>query len=334
MNPLPDQELADIDHHFADFIERFGGNGRLMRLAATSLSRSIRDGNICMSLAAPPAKAIGIDKTGPSEWPEVNDWRSAFRDSKAVGPPEADTPLVLDSSNRLYLRRYWNYQERLGKALRERAARNKSIKRDRAGTREGAIGAAVENYLTIISGGPGTGKTTAVLDMLIRLLEMANHQPLRVALVAPTGKAAVRLEETIRNRLQELECSDEIKARIPATASTIHRLLGRKGNSVYFRHDQRNPLPVDLLVIDEASMVALALLCALFDAVQPAGRVLLLGDHGQLASVEAGAVLADIVEAAASIESPLAHAAVTLEKNYRFREESGVHQLSEAVRRG
>src|SRR5262249_31303368 len=117
-------------------------------------------------------------------------------------------------------------------------------------------------------------------------------------------------------------------------ATTIHRLLGRKGNSIYFRHDARNPLPLDLLVIDEASMVALPLLCKLFDALPTNCRVILLGDHEQLASVEPGAVLADIVEAAATAESPLSRAVVRLTKNYRFSRESGIHRLAEVVRDG
>jgi exodeoxyribonuclease V alpha subunit len=331
---LPDPEFIDIDRHFADFVVRFGGDERLMRLAAASLSRSIREGNICLPLIAPPNNAGGVDATGPFEWPGMKEWRSAFATSKAVGDPAAQTPLVIDASSRLYLRRYWSYQARLAKALREKASQNKTKHRSEAGTREAAIEAAVENYLTIVSGGPGTGKTTAVLDVLKHLLQQAGDQPLRIALVAPTGKAAVRLEETVRNGFQRLECSDEVLARIPTTASTIHRLLGRKGSSVYFRHDQRNPLPLDLLVIDEASMVALPLLCKVFDALPEHCRVILLGDHEQLASVEPGAVLADIVEAAASAESPLAHAVVALEKNYRFSEQSGVHHLSKVVRHG
>jgi len=334
MRPFSDEAFADIDRHFADFIERFGGNTRLMRLGAVSLSRSIREGNICLPLTPPPTNMIGIDETSAFAWPTVKEWKSAFSNSQAVGGPDAQTPLVIDASNRLYLRRYWNYQERLGKALRDRAAQNKSTPGGKTGTREGAIEAAVRNSLTIISGGPGTGKTTAVVDVLKRLVQETEGESLRIALVAPTGKAAVRLEETIRRRLQQIDCSEEIKARIPTTASTIHRLLGRKGNSVYFRHNQCNPLPIDLLVIDEASMVALPLLCKLFDALPPNCRVILLGDHEQLASVEPGAVLADIVDAATTKESPLAHAVATLEKNYRFGEESGIHHLAGVVRCG
>jgi exodeoxyribonuclease V alpha subunit len=338
VKPPPDQEFIDIDRHFADFIERFGGDERLMRMAAASLSRSIREGNICLPLTKPLPQRVEERKeeeeNNSLRWPAMKEWRSAFATSKAVGGPAAQTPLVIDASSRLYLRRYWSYQERLARALREKASRNKTKRRGGTGTREAAIEAAVENYLTIISGGPGTGKTTAVLDVLKYLLQQTGGQPLRIALVAPTGKAAVRLEEIVRNGLLKLECSDEVLARIPRTASTIHRLLGRKGNSVYFRHDQRNPLPLDLLVIDEASMVALPLLCKVFDALPEHCRVILLGDHQQLASVEPGAVLADIVEAAASVESPLSQAVATLKKNYRFSEKSGVHRLCEVVRQG
>jgi exodeoxyribonuclease V alpha subunit len=335
MNPLPDQEFGDIDRHFADFVARFGGDEKLVRLAAASLSRSIREGNICLTLtrSALPATEIEVE-VEDLKWPTVSEWRATLAKSKAVGGPNDKTPLVIDESNRLYLRRYWNYQQRLAIALREKAAGNHARSRSGAGTQAATIDTAVSNCLTIISGGPGTGKTTTVLHILGRLLQQAGNERLRVALVAPTGKAAARLEETIRSGLERLECSDEVRARIPKSGSTIHRLLGRKGNSVYFRHDQRNPLPIDLLVIDEASMVALPLLCKVFDALPAHCRVILLGDHEQLASVEPGAVLADIVEAARSVESPLSNAVATLEKNYRFAEESGVYHLCDAVRHG
>ncbi|PYJ10945.1 MAG: exodeoxyribonuclease V subunit alpha [Verrucomicrobia bacterium] len=334
MSSLPQIGFTDIDEHFADFVAQFGGDPMLMSLAAALLSRSIREGHICISLWPMPRSPDEMNLGTILEWPSLSTWRQVFTDSKAVGGPEAQTPIVFDKSDRLYLRRYWDYQQRLACALRERAAGNRADGHGQTGSRAGAIDAAVSNALTIISGGPGTGKTTMVLHILARLLQQPGSERLRVALAAPTGKAAARLEETIRTGLEKLECPEEVKTRMPRTASTIHRLLGFKGNSVYFRHDARNPLPLDLLVIDEASMVALPLLAKLFDALPERCRVVLLGDRDQLASVEPGAVLADMVDAALLPESPLQHAVVTLEKNYRFAEESGVQYLCGAVRQG
>jgi exodeoxyribonuclease V alpha subunit len=334
MNLPTEPEFADIDRHFADFIGRFGGDDTLVPLAAALLSRSIREGNICLLLGERPPNLTKAGKAGLLEWPAATKWREALTKSKAVGGPDGQTPLLIDDSNRLYLRRYWNYQQRLAAALRQKAADSRPVERGKAGTQAGAIASAVTNSLTIISGGPGTGKTTTVLHILTRLLQKPGNERLRVALAAPTGKAAARLEETIRMGLEVLDCPEEVKRRMPVNASTIHRLLGMKGNSVYFRHDRDNPLPFDLLVIDEASMVALPLLCKLFDALPESARIILLGDRDQLASVEPGAVLADMVDAAASPGSPLRDAVVTLEKNYRFSEESGIHHLCDAVRRG
>lgn len=334
MSLVPEPEFAEIDRHFADFIRRFGGDDTLLPLAAALLSRSIREGNICLPLGTRPPHLAKTVEAGTPEWPAATEWREVLTKSKAVGKPDAQTPLVLDDSNRLYLRRYWNYQQRLAVALRRKASNSRPIDRGKAGTQAGAIDSAVANALTIISGGPGTGKTTTVLHILSRLLQKPGNERLRVALAAPTGKAAARLEETIRMGLEVLDCPEEVKRRMPVSASTVHRLLGVRGNSVYFRHDRENPLPFDLLVIDEASMVALPLLCKLFDALPEAARIILLGDRDQLASVEPGAVLADMVDAAASPGSPLRDAVVTLEKNYRFSEESGIHHLCGAVRRG
>lgn len=334
MSLLLQPEFADIDRHFAHFIGRFGGDPMLVSLAAAMLSRSIREGNICLPLGTAPPYPVAASDFGLSEWPAATEWRSALANSMAVGGPDAQTPLVIDESDRLYLRRYWNYQQRLAVALLKKAVGNQAAGRGKAGTQAGAIDAAVTNALTIISGGPGTGKTTTVLHILVRLLQEPKNERLRVALAAPTGKAAARLEETVRTGLETVGCPDEVKARMPRSASTIHRLLGVKGNSVYFRHDLQNPLPIDLLVIDEASMVALPLLCKLFDALPERCRIILLGDHDQLASVEPGAVLADIVDAAVPSGSRLGNAVVTLEKNFRFSEQSGIHHLCGAVRQG
>ncbi len=327
-------DFAELDRHFAEFIGRFGGDGTLMPMVAAMLSRSTREGNICFPLALAAPCPAGAGEADSLKWPTVSEWRAILASSKAVGGADEQTPLVIDESNRLYLRRYWNYEQRLALTLREKAAKTRTAEHGHGGTQAEAIAAAVENELTIICGGPGTGKTTTVLDILVRLLQKAGNERLRVALAAPTGKAAARLEETLRMGLEKLDCPEEVKARIPVSASTIHRLLGVKGNSIYFRHDRQNPLPIDLLVIDEASMVALPLLSKLFDALPERCRVVLLGDRDQLASVEPGAVLADIVDAAASRTSPLHRSVVTLEKNYRFSEKSGIHHLCVTVRQG
>jgi len=333
MSHLVEPEFVDIDRHFAAFIGQFGGDETLVPLAAAMLSRSIREGNICLPLDAVPSHPEG-DAAALLEWPTTEKWRSILARSRAVGGIGAQTPLIMDASDRLYLRRYWDYQQRLAMALRIRAESKPAPGRKNTGTQAEAVAAAVTNGLTIISGGPGTGKTTTVLQILARLFQDRASERLRVGLAAPTGKAAARLEESVRKGLQTLDCLEEVRARMPKSASTIHRLLGTRGNSVYFRHNQRNPLPFDLLVIDEASMVPLPLLTKLFDALPERCRVVLLGDRDQLASVEPGAVLADIVDAAASPESPLHHSVVTLRKNYRFSETSGVHHLCTAVRKG
>jgi exodeoxyribonuclease V alpha subunit len=334
MNLLLNPEFNEIDRCFADFIGKLDRGNALLPLAAAMLSRSVRAGNICWRFDRPPAELTTGADGNNLNWPAAKDWRSALSNSKTVGGPDANTPLVMDDSDRLYLRRYWTYQRRLAQALRDKASGNQSRTSRKDRSQEAAIEAALDNSLTIISGGPGTGKTTTVLRILERLLRKKGKGWPRIALVAPTGKAAARLEQTIRKGLETLKCSEEIRSRMPQSAATIHRLLGRRGSSVYFRHDQQNPLPLDLLVIDEASMVALPLLCKVFDALPAHCDVILLGDHEQLASVEPGAVLADMVDAAASAESPLASAVVTLEKNYRFGERSGVHHLCTAVRQG
>jgi exodeoxyribonuclease V alpha subunit len=333
MSLPPQPEFADIDRHFAELIGQFGGDVALVQLAAAMLSRSTREGNICLPLGTAPPRPPEAEADS-LKWPTASAWRSTLAKSKAVGGPDEQTPLVIDQSDRLYLRRYWNYQQRLAVALLGKAAGNRTGDRGRAGTQAEAIEAALGNELTIICGGPGTGKTTTVLQILARLLQKVGNERLRVALTAPTGKAAARLEETLRTGLEKLDCPEEVKTRMPVSASTIHRLLGVKGNSIYFRHDRQNPLPFDLLVIDEASMAALPLLSKLLDALPERCRVVLLGDRDQLASVEPGAVLADIVDAAASPESPLHRSVVTLEKNYRFSESSGIHHLCVAVRQG
>jgi len=319
------QGFADLDRQFARFIARFGG-GDAVLLAAAHLSRAVRQGHICLDLATPP-----VSDNGESiPWPPLGEWLEALRESRAVGSPDtaASTPLVLDNAGRLYLRRYFEYETQLACALLERAKPGGSALQE---GQDAAIEAAMTNPLTVISGGPGTGKTTTVVGILLRLMEPGTP-PLRIALTAPTGKAAARLEQTIRDGLTERNRT-ELLASIPR-ASTLHRLLGSRRDSPHFRHHAGNPLALDLLVVDEASMVPLPLMAKLFDALPLRARAILLGDRDQLASVDPGNVLADIVDAAATPGGKLQGALVVLKKNYRFGNENAIYRFCEAVRAG
>ena len=225
-------------------------------------------------------------------------------DETGQAPP---LPLVLDAANRLYLYRYHDYERRLALAVRRFALAADALPDEQAAaaalahyfaannTQQGssdiddqkvAAALALLRPLSIISGGPGTGKTTTVLAILACLLSA--RPDLRIALSAPTGKAAARLLESLRERAMGLDAS--LRARLPDQSYTIHRLLRPIPDTGRFRHDATNPLPIDLLVVDEASMLDLALATKLFEALPAHARLILLGDKDQLAAVEAGAV--------------------------------------------
>lgn len=202
---------------------------------------------------------------------------------------------------------------------------------------------AATRRLCVISGGPGTGKTSTVVKILALLAEQrarAGERPLRVRLLAPTGKAAMRLTEAIRQAKSGLACSDDVRAAIPEEASTIHRALGSiDGSGTRFRHDGEHPLRADVVLVDEASMVDLALMSRLVAAVPPDARLILLGDKDQLASVEAGAVLGELCgspteRAARADDTPLASAIVELTHSFRYRRDSGIEALASAINAG
>jgi exodeoxyribonuclease V alpha subunit len=203
-----------------------------------------------------------------------------------------------------------------------------------------AIFKAILNSFCIISGGPGTGKTSIVIKIIVLLLEQ--DPTLRIVLAAPTGKAATRLQESIRETRETLHCSPVVKTAIPTETYTIHRLLGSLPYSPYFRHHAQNLLRYDVVIVDEASMIDLALMAKLAQAIPLTARWILLGDKDQLVSVEAGTVLGDICAMATPLDhtetvtsrSKLADSIVFLEKNYRFSEQSGIGQLAQWVKQG
>jgi exodeoxyribonuclease V alpha subunit len=390
MNPSLDAPVfADIDRHFARLIERLAGGAQPeVALAAALVSRSCSEGHSCLDLR--DRAGIGQlldDSTGKvSELPPDNAWSEKLRASSVVGAPGEFKPLVLDAQGRLYLHRYWEYETNLALAIRRRATQiagaidlarlDDGLRRLFPATDGGDVDlqkeaalVALRRRLCVISGGPGTGKTRTVALALALLLEQAGDTPQRIALAAPTGKAAARLQESVRQWRDKLECDERVRQRFPAEASTVHRLLGGAPGTAAIRFDAKNPLPVDVLVVDEASMVDLAMMAKLFAALPEHARIILVGDRDQLASVEAGAVLGDICgpreTVAATVRSqadlisanknhaapPLPASAsrdltvaatgasltdciVQLERNYRFAPGSGILELSRAVNRG
>ncbi len=220
--------------------------------------------------------------------------------------PKGEAPLVLEQ-DRLYFQRLWQYEERLVEGVRRlMAAPPVPVDRDKlnrlvraagldASQRE-AVAGAVAQHFAILTGGPGTGKTTTVLQLIA--LRLWQQPELKVALAAPTGKAAQRLSETIRRRAGELPLPDVLKDSVPREVSTLHRLLGARPDTTALAYHPDRPLPYDLVVVDEASMVDLALMSKLVQALPPQGSLVLLGDRDQLASVEAGSVLADLCDGA------------------------------------
>jgi exodeoxyribonuclease V alpha subunit len=369
-------DLTLIDRHFADFICRESGkNSFCLRVTVSLLSSVVGNGHICLNLPAIAGREILLDGKN-YVIPVLYELLCELDGLPTVGPPGAFRPLVLDNAGRLYLYRYWKYENDLVRIILEKSSHSCTIP-DRellargldrlfpSGAGDGpdwqkiAALAAVRKRFCVISGGPGTGKTSTVVKIIALLMEQSGGEHHRIALAAPTGKSAARLRESIRIMKEKLDCPDSVRERIPHEVSTIHRLLGSFGKTTRFRHSAENPLPCDTIIIDEASMVALPLMARLALALKPDARLIILGDRDQLASVEAGAVLGDICGTAGIPFSPdfsvlssnLAHAIITphhsaprvppltdalvvLKKNYRFGAASGIGQVAEAVNAG
>lgn len=371
--------LSALSVAFARFVARHGGHGEddLCTLTAALLSECNQHGDVCIDLsqraeaplfATVPGLRIDIA-------PALETWLAALQASSCVGEPEAIAPMLLEGS-KLYLRRFWLYESAVFSSINARLGpvHELDFEKLRAGLQrlfpdtQGAevdwqklaTAVALSRRFAVISGGPGTGKTTTAVKVLALLLEQS--PTLRVKLAAPTGKAAARMVESIRGARQRLLLSPEIQARLPDEASTLHRLLGYQGGHGErgFRHNRLNPILVDCLLIDEASMIDLPLMWALLEACSPETRIILLGDRDQLASVEAGNVLGDItghgqalyytpsmVESLQRLVSSdentlpvsehapaIADSLALLRTSHRFAADSGIGSLASAVNAG
>lgn len=300
-------------------------------LAVALVVRALRGGSVCVDLSA-VAGQIGRPEL---PWPSPSAWLDAV----------AASPLVTASALRVdgrlvYLDRYWREEQQVCEDVltlvtaRPPGTAPASERLFPAGYEEqrAAADVALSQGLTVLTGGPGTGKTTTVARLLALIAEQAaaaGRPPLRIALSAPTGKAAARLQEAVQLEVDRLDLVD--RRRLSGLqATTLHRLLGpRPDSSSRFRHHRANRLPHDVIVVDETSMVSLTMMARLLEAVRPDARVLLVGDPDQLASVEAGAVLADLVDGLSARSDTRVAALLT---SHRFGESIGA--LAAAIRAG
>lgn len=327
--------LDAADVHAAQRITALGGEtDETVGLALALTVRALRHGSVCLDLASVAADTDAVEVP----WPEPGAWLAAVQTSRLV---QAQV-LRLYDGRLLYLDRYWREEEQVctdllalsapGTAPAQLPAFDRLFPPGRFDEQRAAAEIAVSQPVTVLTGGPGTGKTTTVARLLALLAEHAERSGmpgLRIALAAPTGKAAARLTEAVAAEVAELEPVD--RARLAGLgATTLHTLLGsRPDTSVRFRHDRANRLPHDVIVVDETSMVSLTLMARLLEAMRPDARLILVGDADQLASVEAGAVLADLVE---GLEGRPDTRVATLQTSHRFGESIGA--LAVAIRDG
>ena len=361
--------LTAADVHVAQRVGALGGEQDEAVLLALALTvRSTRHGSVVLDLdTAEASTSVDADQDEPAAdpvelaWPQ--DWVARCAASPLVGAQ------LRQEGSRLWLSRYWDQEALVADELLSRSAsapddldlevlRSGLDRLFKAGDEDqrGAAAVCALARVSVLAGGPGTGKTTTVARLLALLREQ--HPDWRIALAAPTGKAAARLEEAVRSSTAGLPDADRERLG-ELSATTLHRLLGwRPEARTRFRHDRTNRLPYEVVVVDESSMVSLTMMARLLEALRPTTRLVLVGDPDQLASVEAGAVLGDLVEnvvrgartpaRAAALDglavsslpasdgagARLRDGVAELVVNRRFLPESGIARLSRAVQDG
>ncbi|WP_342221720.1 exodeoxyribonuclease V subunit alpha [Candidatus Fukatsuia endosymbiont of Tuberolachnus salignus] len=379
------QDVTQEQHH------RVGAARALLQLTAAYLSAETGAGHICLPITGLQPQHLFDGRQSDlaqALWkaagePSTQQWRETLQDSFSVSDGSQPTPLVLQH-DRLYLQRMWQNEGDVARFIVNGNANNERVDEillqnileqlfgtngDEVDWQKVAAAATLTRRISIISGGPGTGKTTTVAKLLTALVRLNGEQRVRIQLVAPTGKAAARLTESLGKAWQQLALNESEHKLFPNQAFTLHSLLGVQPNRHRLRYHSGNPLNLDVLVVDEASMVDLPMMAKLIAALPTHARVIFLGDRDQLASVEAGAVFGDIcrfVESGYSVFRAEQLARVTgypleqlnnphdmskrktlttgltevsdglclLRKSYRFDKKSGIGQLAQAVNAG
>ena len=355
--PIAAGHLADIDRHFGKLMADLdGGGGPELPVAAALASAWARAGHACLPLPQlagrewPPAAGTGAGTdtgtgagTDSLRLPALEPWLETLSASPLVARADEEgepRPLVLDGEGRLYLARFWTAERTVAAGLRrlarpapgpgadevEAALDRRFPDADPDDRQRAAVAVALRHRLCVVGGGPGTGKTTTVAAIAALLLELRLAAPGRIALAAPTGKAAARLQEAMRTALgKEPAPAAPARAGPAPEARTVHRLLLEGG--------RRGGLRIDALILDEGSMVDLALMARVLSALPDGARLVVLGDASQLASVQPGSVFADLCRAGEP-PSPLSDCVVRLTRNWRFKEGGGIGRLAAAVARG
>lgn len=328
---LKSRHIRDVDHALAMSLQRLEpGTNEWVGVAVALASKAHSLGHSCLPLDK-MSELLEEASTQPApDMPPAEDFLLALMDSNWVGKVPSDQGVLVFDEACIALKRYWDYENRLADRLRQRLeiaeeTLSDSVRQrwellfsDDVGSAQ-AIAArrACESPFFLLTGGPGTGKTSTIS----RLLQLLHYQAdenglsLRIGLAAPTGKAATRLSESLRLAMVATECQEAIAPKL-FEAKTLHRLLSSKPNSVQFEHHAGNPLPLDVLIVDEASMIDLPLMCKLLEALPATARLILVGDPDQLPSVETGNVLRACCEAIA-IRADKERHRVHLDRVYR-----------------
>ena len=387
-NAIQQGWLAPLDKAFVKFLaeQEPHANDSVLWLGAL-VSQQWRQGEVFLDLnklCQNPLHFLALTVENSSdELTIINSFKLEYlleqlKQSSLVSQQQGSTPLVL-ADNRLYLRRYWCYQQTVNQAIGNKLTQIRdqlpssfvsnlttlfpaSIS-TQPNWQKIACTLALRSRFCIITGGPGTGKTTTLTKLLTLMIqltrdELGTDKKLTILLAAPTGKAAARVSQSINDALSKLTIADDIKQLIPKKASTLHRLLGSRPDTRLYRYHRDNRLPADLVIVDEASMIDLEMMAALLDALPNSTQLILLGDKDQLASVEAGSVLGDLclgseaiaydsktlkwikdysgetLTASALNGSGINQQTVILSPSYRFGPDSGIGQLAKAVNAG